>query len=63
MSRATAVKTAPSTEPPKKRLQTQPTPEQIRQRAYETYVSRNGAPGGEVQDWLQAERELIAGQP
>ena len=46
------------TEPPKQALQTQPTPEQIRQRAYEIYVSRNGAPGDEVQDWLQAEREL-----
>lgn len=58
MSQATGVKTASMTEPPKQALQTQPRPEQIRQRAYEIYVSRNGAPGDEVQDWLQAEREL-----
>jgi len=42
--------------------QTQPTPEQIRQRAYDIYVSRKGALGDEVEDWLQAERELRAGQ-
>lgn len=63
MSQATAVKTASMTEPPKQALQTQPTPEQIRQRAYEIYVSRNGAPGDEVQDWFQAERELSTEQP
>ncbi|MGA2511096.1 MAG: DUF2934 domain-containing protein [Candidatus Acidiferrales bacterium] len=35
----------------------------MRQRAYEIYVSRNGAPGDEVQDWFQAERELSTEQP
>jgi hypothetical protein len=63
VSQATGVKTASMTEPPKQALQTQPTPEQIRGRAYEIYVSRNGAPGEEVQDWLQAERELSSKQP
>ena len=58
MSQATGVKTATATESPKQTLQTQPVPEQIRQRAYEIYASRNGAPGDELQDWLQAEREL-----
>lgn len=35
-----------------------PTEEEIRQRAYEIYLSRNGASGNEVEDWLQAEREI-----
>lgn len=63
MSPATGVKTATVVESSKQILQTQPTPEQIRQRAYEIYGSRNGTPGDEVQDWLQAERELSPEQP
>lgn len=63
MSLSTGVKTARTMEPPKQTSQTQPTPEQIRQRAYEIYVSRNGTPGDEAQDWLQAERELSPEQP
>lgn len=61
MSQATGVKTATATVSSKQTSQTQPAPEQIRQRAYEIYVSRNGVPGDEVQDWLQAERELSSG--
>ena len=30
----------------------------IRNRAYEIYLQRGGQPGDEVDDWLQAEREL-----
>ena len=37
-----------------------PTPEEIAQRAYEIYLSRGAVPGNEVEDWLQAERELMA---
>jgi hypothetical protein len=58
MSPAIGVKTTTVVKSSKQVLQTQPTPEQIRRRAYEIYVSRKGAPGDEVQDWLQAEREL-----
>lgn len=36
----------------------QPREEQIRQRAYEIYLSREGQEGDEVSDWLAAEREL-----
>jgi hypothetical protein len=36
-----------------------PTPEQIQLRAYEIYLERRGAPGNELQDWVQAERELL----
>ncbi len=37
----------------------QPTPEQIQLRAYEIYLERHGAPGNELEDWVQAERELL----
>ncbi len=37
-----------------------PTETQIRQRAYEIYVARNGAPGNPEWDWQQAELELRA---
>ena len=30
----------------------------IQRRAYEIFVSRGQTPGHEVEDWLQAEREL-----
>lgn len=36
----------------------QPTIEEISQRAYEIYLERGGAHGSDVEDWLQAEREL-----
>jgi hypothetical protein len=32
--------------------------QQIRERAYELYLARGGQEGGEVSDWLAAEREL-----
>jgi hypothetical protein len=39
-------------------LKTGSTVEQIQLRAYEIFLERNGAPGNEIEDWLQAEREL-----
>jgi hypothetical protein len=38
-----------------------PTPDQIRQRALEIVAARGGAPGVELEDWLQAEIELKYG--
>jgi hypothetical protein len=35
-----------------------PAHEEIRGRAHEIYLERGGQPGGEMDDWLQAEREL-----
>ena len=35
--------------------------EDIRRRAYEIYLERGGQPGRELDDWLQAERELERG--
>jgi len=36
-----------------------PTREEIELRAHQIYVERGGAHGREVEDWLQAERELL----
>ena len=35
--------------------------EEIRRRAYEIYLERGEQTGGELDDWLQAERELERG--
>jgi len=35
-----------------------PSPEEIRQRAFEIYMQRRGIHGCDLDDWLQAEREL-----
>jgi hypothetical protein len=35
--------------------------EEIRRRAYEIYLERGKQPGGELEDWLQADRELARG--
>ena len=34
--------------------------EEIRRHAYEIYLERGAQPGLELEDWLQAERELTA---
>jgi hypothetical protein len=36
--------------------------ERIRRRAYELYVMRGKAPGHELDDWLQAEQEIVRRQ-
>jgi len=36
-----------------------PTSEEIELRAHQIYVERGGAHGQDVEDWLQAERELL----
>jgi hypothetical protein len=36
------------------------TEDRIRVRAYELYLLREGAAGSELDDWLQAEREILA---
>jgi hypothetical protein len=35
-----------------------PTPEEIRQRAFEIHIEHGGIYGCDLDDWLQAEREL-----
>lgn len=46
--------------PPTRRAPAPITTEQIRKRAYEIYLRRNGGPGDPASDWLAAERELLA---
>ena len=40
------------------RLPRAATDQEIRRRAYEIYLERGAQPGHELEDWLQAEREL-----
>jgi hypothetical protein len=50
-ARATAI-------PKKNKPEALPLEEQIRQRAHQIYLQRNGQEGSELDDWLQAEAEL-----
>lgn len=43
---------------PTQLLASNPTNEDIARRAYELFVERGGQHGGDVDDWLRAEREL-----
>ena len=63
MSQTASIKKTSPIEPSKVNSQDQPTIEEIRRRAYEIYLSRNGAPGDEVQDWLRAETEIRPLEP
>lgn len=47
----------PRKEPPRP-AESPPTEDQVRVRAYQISQARGGAPGRELDDWLQAEREL-----
>jgi hypothetical protein len=40
-------------------IETLPFEERIRRRAYELYVERGNESGSEIEDWLQAEDELL----
>lgn len=44
---------------PKARVRAMPTEDEIRARAYQIFLARNGAPGDAHSDWVQAERELM----
>jgi Protein of unknown function (DUF2934) len=37
-----------------------PSKDQIARRAHEIYVARGQTPGHELEDWIQAERELMS---
>ena len=43
--------------------ETLPVEERIRRRAYEIYLQRGGQEGGELDDWLQAEQEILGAEP
>jgi len=42
------------------RAASHPTDEQIAMRAHEIFLERGAGPGSDLDDWLQAERELTA---
>ena len=48
-----------------KRLVTKPrvTQEEIARRAYDKFLARGRQPGRELEDWLDAERELLKERP
>lgn len=50
----------PTVEEVRKTVQDARLEDEIRRRAYEIYLERNGSPGDEHQDWLIAEREVRA---
>jgi hypothetical protein len=35
--------------------------QRIRERAYEIFLARGSAPGSDLEDWLQAEHEIVGG--
>jgi hypothetical protein len=51
---------SPAAEETRKTVQDIRLEDEIRQRAYEIYLERNGSPGDQHQDWLTAEREVLA---
>jgi hypothetical protein len=51
--------TMPAREPIAETLATE---ERVRQRAYELYVDRGNESGSEIDDWLQAEEEILLSQ-
>jgi hypothetical protein len=40
-------------------IETLPLEEQIRRRAYELYLQRGNQAGSDIEDWLQAEKEIL----
>lgn len=54
--KTTAASEPPSTTPPASLVET--SQEEIARRAYEIYLRRGGSNGHDLDDWLQAEREL-----
>jgi hypothetical protein len=61
-SRAAKPKTASKAKPSQaSSASRKPTEEQIRSRAYEIFLARNGTQGDPLADWLQAKNELEAG--
>ena len=43
-------------------VETLPLEERVRERAYELYVLRGNESGSELDDWLQAEQEILLAQ-
>jgi hypothetical protein len=39
-----------------------PTEEDVRVRAYQRYLERGASPGNDLDDWVEAEKELTVGR-
>ena len=59
VSTAAAAPRARSRSTPRASSGVGPGDDQVRLRAYELYLQRDGRPGDPLEDWLRAERELI----
>ena len=57
-STSTRARKAPPRRSAKTAVAMLPSVDEIRQRAFEIFLERGGRPGDDLQDWLQAEREL-----
>ena len=55
----TMQRSSPITQKQPRAASNQPTREEIALRAYQIYLKRDGAPGNEFEDWVQAERQLL----
>ena len=55
---ATKMQKAIESETATEALRREPSDDEIRVRAYEIYLARGATPGFELNDWLDAEREL-----
>ena len=53
---------APQKPQPEKDRDALPLEERIRQRAHEIYLKRGGEDGSELDDWLQAEQEILGSE-
>ena len=50
--------TTHGSQPSEQESESAPTPQQICERAFELYIQRGGMHGMDLDDWMQAEREL-----
>ena len=57
-SKQPSKKKAQSTKPGRQQPRSAPPEDDVRSLAYRIYLARGGEPGHELEDWLQAEREL-----
>jgi len=60
MHRATENKSEFSSQSQEPTLKRKTSEEEIRSRAYQIFISRDRKPGRAMEDWLQAERELLS---
>jgi hypothetical protein len=47
---------------PRRRPEELPLEERIRERAHEIYLERGGQDGSDLEDWLQAEQEILGSE-